>query len=161
MATPYNSTQPDAPTGSSAINGILGLPDAMAQIADWIGGLVPSGATVYDTLNVDVATESGYSTTYLKVRRIGRIVFLVGLIVRTDGGFPFGNDTEPAFTVPNEMAPNFVHRFHTTNLFNYPNLANGTISINATTGTGYLGIADGPSGTVTGDTLYINTSWPV
>ena len=160
MATPYNSTQPDAPTGSSAINGILGLPDAMAQIADWIGGLVPSGATVYDTQNVPVEMASGYTTPYLMVRRIGRTVFLRGQFNRTAGGLPATADSEPCFTIPDGFRPNYIRRIRTTNLLQSPGRISGIVTI-PYTGECNFGIDSGSSTATTGDTIYIEAVWDV
>lgn len=70
MSIPLNSTAPPGPSGSSNPVSLKGW---FNGIVDWIRGLSPTGATVYDTGWVLMAQETGWTVTGA-YRRIGKTV---------------------------------------------------------------------------------------
>ena len=80
MSTPTTSTGPTPPSGTSNPVPLRGW---FKSIIDWIVGLSPTGATVYDTGWIDVALTGGATfNVQPQVRRIGQVVYWRGDVQR-------------------------------------------------------------------------------
>lgn len=102
MSTPINSTGPFPPSGSSnPVGPYAGFKGWFTSIIDWIKGLSPAGATVYDTGWVDITPATGFSGTSPQARRIGKAVYLRGTL----GGTVGNNVTTVIGTVPTAFVP--------------------------------------------------------
>ncbi len=74
MSTPVNSTGPFPPSGSSnPVGPYAGFKGWFTSIIDWIKGLSPAGATVYDTGWIAMPAETGWTVTGA-YRRVGKTV---------------------------------------------------------------------------------------
>jgi len=80
MADPTTSTKPVALAGADpwTVSGVGAIVRGLKNIADWIGGLVPAGASVYDTGHVTTGLTFGTQgtwtvTSYDLVRRGQRV----------------------------------------------------------------------------------------
>lgn len=105
MSTPTTSTGPTPPSGTS---NPVPLRSWFKSIIDWIVGLSPAGATVYDTGWVDVTPATGYTApATIQVRRTGPQVFVRGRVNRTAGPFPTGTQETvvAAGSIPPEFRP--------------------------------------------------------
>ena len=109
MALPTNAVAPDAPTDSTAIDGLLGLGKDAQEIRAFIAALSPAGSTAYDTGWVGITLASGFSPgagAPPQVRRVGKEVHVRGQVQRTTGSFPVGELV--AGTVPAGFLPSRV-----------------------------------------------------
>lgn len=86
MSTPLTAPKPDMPTGSS---NPVSWKSWFIKIGDWINGLSPSGATVYDTGWVAITLASGVSG-FIRSRRVG---VMIEIDVNVTGTFPVGVTT--------------------------------------------------------------------
>lgn len=75
MSIPLNSTGPTPPSGSS---NPVSFKNWFIAIIDWIKGLSPAGATVYDTGPVNLTAGNSWSAQNYTVQRIGKVVYLGG-----------------------------------------------------------------------------------
>lgn len=77
MSTPTDSVAPVAPTGTSSP---WSMPLWWKRITDWIAGMSPSGASVYDTGWVTVTPAGSFSHGAIpgQVRRVGKRIELQG-----------------------------------------------------------------------------------
>ncbi|WP_034648242.1 hypothetical protein [Cellulomonas sp. HZM] len=73
------------------------------RVRDWLNGLTPSGATVFDTGAVACTIAGGF-TGSLSVRRIGKQVFLQGLVSGTFAA----NTTTTVAIIPSAFLPTGV-----------------------------------------------------
>ena len=116
MSTPLTSPAPDAPTGSS---NPVSLKSWFTKITDWITGLSPAGAAVYDTgwitTGVGVMVSSNWTLSSYVLRRVGHRV--TGRLVLTFTGGPLSSDAGGDFanaaigTLPSGWRPDaFVQR---------------------------------------------------
>lgn len=113
MATSKTAVGPDAPNGSTPIDGVLGLYRAHQETRNYIASLSPASAPVYDTGWVDVEVNAGYAAqggTKPQVRRYGKEVFyrwgftatgLTGGVGAEVGVVPVGfRPTQTVYTIP-------------------------------------------------------------
>lgn len=99
MSTPTTSTGPTPPSGTS---NPVPLRSWFKSIIDWIVGLSPAGATVYDTGWVTITPSAGMAG-FIRARRIG---LLVEIDVSLTGTFPVGVTTlAPAGAIPAGFGP--------------------------------------------------------
>lgn len=84
MSVPTNSTSPTPISVSdpTVVAGETSVVRLGKRLRDWIVGLSPAGATVYDTGWVACTLAEGF-TGSLSVRRVGRSVYLRGTISGT------------------------------------------------------------------------------
>lgn len=76
MSTPTTSTGPTPPSGTSNPVPLRGW---FKAIIDWIVGLSPAGATVYDTGWTPVTVVAGVTVVSpVEVRRVGRVIYWRG-----------------------------------------------------------------------------------
>lgn len=111
------------------------------NIVDWIKSLSPSGATLYDTGWVDVPLLPGFTAPVqpLQARRRSNEVQWRGTVLRTDGNFPAGVNTQIALA-PDWARPTGTWRngagfaVTSTGIFAYANVSSsGEVIIRPTT----------------------------
>lgn len=98
MTLPTNSVAPPAPVQSSPAVAGIGFRRWFTGITEWIAGLTPTGATVYDTgwIPLDPVTNIVYGEQP-GVRRIGRTLYFRGQAIngasQPEIAFPAGVTT--------------------------------------------------------------------
>lgn len=112
MSVPSNSTSPTPISVSdpTVVAGETSVVRLGKRVRDWVTGLSPAGATVYDTGWVPITSlATGFTPAGFAYRRIGRQVSLRGAITRTAGSFPSG--ATAIGSLPSGIAPGAFGRW--------------------------------------------------
>jgi len=112
MADPTTSAQPVVLAGTDNwfVSSVGALVRGIKNVGDWIAGLSPAGASVYDTgwVTAGFTPQNGSTWGTAKIRRVGNTVtvYVVSLVTSSIAVATNGNCTNtPVMTVPSGFAP--------------------------------------------------------